>query len=203
MPVETPVLPTTELLLQGLPDPRPALPDQECPRRVAWQLDLLLLGIEALDRGASEAMLSTVQEMELDPVIRGRLHLWRLRCTNPLRKLNQRRNLTLSEAKALTLLTCALARRLTVLIRQLLLAAEQLEGQQLSLDHHFRLSDYCERFRTHFRKRMNPKRERLLSYQQDEALNGLALEILNQLLFCTGTAGPQRLWASLFSGEHL
>ena len=35
----------------------------------------------------------------------------------------------------------------------------------------------------------------------DEKLNQLALNLLSQLLFYTGTAGTQRLWNSLFDGE--
>jgi Protein of unknown function (DUF3038) len=86
-------------------------------------------------------------------------------------------------------------------VRSLLLAHQQLEEKQLSLDHHFRLADYLERFRAHFRSRMNPKRAAVMTYSTDEKLNLLAISLLNQLLFCTGTAGVQRLWNSLFDGE--
>jgi hypothetical protein len=40
-----------------------------------------------------------------------------------------------------------------------------------------------------------------MAYSSDERLNELALELLSQLLFCTGTSGVQRLWISLFDGE--
>jgi hypothetical protein len=48
---------------------------------------------------------------------------------------------------------------------------------------------------------MNPKRAAVMAYSTDEKLNMLALSLLSQLLFCTGTAGVQRLWNSLFDGE--
>ncbi|HEY9818131.1 MAG TPA: DUF3038 domain-containing protein, partial [Candidatus Obscuribacterales bacterium] len=108
---------------------------------------------------------------------------------------------TLAEGKALVLIACSLARRLTVLIRQLLLAHQQLQEKQLSPDHHFRLAEYLERFRAHFRSRMNPKRAGVMAYDTDEKLNELALLLLGQLLFCTGTSGTQRLWSSVFDGE--
>jgi len=38
-------------------------------------------------------------------------------------------------------------------------------------------------------------------YGSDEKLDELALDLLAQLLFCTGTSGMQRLWISLFDGE--
>ncbi len=171
-----------------------------CPRRARMQIDLMLLAIEALDLSGSEAILAMARELELQSIIPNRVALWRMRSSNPLRRYSQRRVLTLPEAKALVIIGANLARRLTVLIRQLLLAYQQLTEKQLSLDHHFRLSDYLERFRVHFRARMNPRRSAVAAYT-DEKLNQLAMEQLTQLLFCTGTYGMQRFWNSLFDGE--
>lgn len=190
---------------QSMPTILSALPDpgglQDCPKRARQQLDLLLLAIEALDLGGSEALLRTASELKLQPVVGDRVNLWRLRSTNPLRRNSQRQPLTLKEAKALTVITCHLARRLTATIRQLLLAHQQLQAKQLSFEHNFGLAHYLERFKAHFHARMNPKRAAVVTYQDAEKINALALDLLSQLLFCTGTAGPQRLWASLFDGE--
>ncbi|HEY9656835.1 MAG TPA: DUF3038 domain-containing protein, partial [Allocoleopsis sp.] len=82
----------------------------------------------------------------------------------------------------------------------LLLAYDQLLEKGLPPENHLRLARYLERFRAHFRSRMNPKRSAVMAYD-DERLNQLALSLLGQLLFCTGTAGTQRLWSSLFDGE--
>lgn len=187
------------MILENLPDL--SLPDGACPRRARLQTDLMLLAIEALDLGGSEAFLTTAKELDLQGVIKNRVTLWRLRSTNPLRRNNQRRALSMTEAKALVVIICHHARRLTALIRQLLLAEQQLSEKKLSVEHHFRLADYLERFRAHFRARMNPKRAGVVAYSTDEKLNELALSLLRQLLFCTGTAGAQRLWFSLFDGE--
>ncbi len=198
---------------QSPPDTQPASPklvDQlsnpeglpiECSRRAKTQIDLLLLAIEALDLGGSEAMLASAKELGLSEVIRGRVHLWLLRSSNPLRRFSQRQPMSLEEGKGLVLITCFLARRLTVLIRQLLLGYQQLSDQNLSFDHHFRLSDYLARFRSHFRARMNAKRSSVIAYSTDEKLNELAIELLTKLLFCAGTEGAERLWISLFDGE--
>jgi len=51
-------------------------------------------------------------------------------------------------------IACYLARRLTVLIRQLLLAYQQMSD--IPLEQNLRLSNYLERFKVHFRSRMNP-----------------------------------------------
>ena len=173
----------------------------ECSRRAKTQIDLLLLAIEALDLGGAEAMLASARELGLDEVVRGRVNLWLLRSSNPLRRFSQRQPMSLEEGKALVLITCFLAKRLTVLIRQLLLGYQQLSDQELSFDHHFRLSDYLARFRSHFRARMNAKRSGVIAYSTDEKLNELAIELLTKLLFCTGTDGADRLWISLFDGE--
>jgi len=198
MPVHPPLKPEP-MLLDTLPDPPVA--DGICPRRARLQIDLILLSIEALDLAGSEAILKTAKELGLQDIVKNRVMLWRLRSTNPFRRNSQRRPLSLAEGKALVLIACHLSRRLTVIIRQLLLAEQQLRDKQLSYQHSFRLSDYLERFRAHFRSRMNPKRAGVMAYDTDEKLNELALTLLGQLLFCTGTSGTQRLWISVFDGE--
>jgi hypothetical protein len=200
MSSENSTLQPTPLILDGLPDI--PLPEGSCPRRARWEIDLMLLAIEALDISGSEAILYAADELGLHGVIKNRVALWRMRNTNPLRRQAQRRPLSLMEAKALVMIGCSLARRLTVLIRQLLLAHQQLSEQNLSMDHHYRLQEYLERFRAHFRSRMNPKRAAIAVYtDSEEKLNQLAIAQLSRLLFCTGTHGMQRFWISLFDGE--
>jgi hypothetical protein len=191
--------PSVSTLLDALPDPK--VPDGVCPRRARQHIDFLLLAIEALELGGSEAFLVDVKELGLEDVIGNRVALWRIRATNSLRRNSQRRPLSLREAKALVMIICHRAKRLTVLIRQLLMGYDQLLEKQLPLEQHLRLSNYLDRFRSHFRSRMNPKRAGVIAYSTNEKLNELALELLGQLLFCTGTAGTQRLWSSLFDGE--
>jgi Protein of unknown function (DUF3038) len=198
MQLNSPPGPST-LILENLPDF--PLPEGGCPRRARAQIDLLLLAIEALDLANAEAILLVIQDLELQSVIKNRVALWQLRNTNPLRRHTQRRVMTLLEAKALVVTLGYLARRSTVLVKQLLLAEQQLTDKNLSPDHHFRLAEYLERFRAHFRSRMNPRRSGVLAYSSDEKLNELAIELLGKLLFCTGTSGMQRLWVSLFDGE--
>lgn len=187
------------LILDSLPNP--AIEERTCPRRTRSQIDLILLAIEALELGGSEAILALAQELELQEIIKNRVNLWRMRSTNPLRKAHTRRPLSLIEAKALVVITCYLARRLTVVIRQLLLAYQQMRDKQIPLEQNLRLSNYLERFRAHFRSRMNPRRSGVIAINSNEKLDELALSLLEQLLFCTGTAGMQRFWISLFDGE--
>jgi hypothetical protein len=183
----------TPLILDSLPDVLAA--DSECPRRTRTHLDLMMLAIEALDLTGAEAILAVSQELQLEGIIRNRVALWRLRGTNPMRRLNQRRPMNVQEAKALTAIICNLARRLTVVLRQLVLAPPQADAVPS-----VPLQDYLTRYRSLFRSRMNPRRTIGL-YDSDSALDQLALEQLTRLLFCTGTAGMQRLWISLFDGE--
>ncbi len=187
------------LTLTGFSDPD--VPGQVCPRRTRIQLDWMLLALEALDLNSPENIQAAIQDLDLFPVVKNRVQLWQLRNTNPLRRFSQRRPLSLEEGKALVALTCYLSRRQTSTIRQVLLAYEQIKQQNLTPDHHFRLAQYLERFRGHFRSRMNLKRTAILPYQSDEVLDQLALKLLGQVLFFTGTAGMQRLWCSLFDGE--
>jgi hypothetical protein len=187
------------MMLASLPDPD--VPGNTCPRRTRFQIDVSLLAIEALNLDSSEAMLVAIQDLQLQKLIKNRVVLWRLRSTNPFRRFSQRRPLGLEEAKALVAIACYLTRQQTVFIRQLLLTYEQLRVQQLPLDQNLLLARYLERFRCHFRSRMNLKRAGIAVYNSDENLNRLALTLLGQLLFCTGTVGMQRFWFSLFDGE--
>jgi hypothetical protein len=178
------------------------IPGQRCGGRIGQQIDLLLLAIEALELGASEHMLQTIKELELQSVIKNRILLWRLRCTNPWRRSYTRNILTVDQAKALVIIASYRAKQLTVTIRQLLLAEQQMQEKKLPVNNHFHLSEYLEQFRSHFRSRMNPRRAKISVYLANEnELDELALSLLKQLLFCTGTAGLQRFWISLFDGE--
>ncbi len=199
MQLETTTIPSTPIILDSLPDF--PISSQGCPRRVRLQIDLMLLAIEALYLGGSEHMLALVSQLELQNIIKNRVVLWQLRSTNPLRLNSQRRPLSLLEAKALVVIICNLGRRLTVRSRQLLIDYDQMRKKEMPLEQHLQLSHYVERFRAHFRSRMNPRRAGVMAYSSDQKLNDLAIDLLQKLLFCTGTAGMQRFWISLFDGE--
>lgn len=182
--------------------PNIALSAKGCSTHIQQQIDLLLLAIEALELGASEKMLATINQLELTNIIPSRVALWRLRCSNPWRRSYTRDSLSLDEAKTLVILAAFRAKDLEPLTRQLIIAEHQMRDKKLPLDNHFRLSEYLERFRAHFRSRMNSRRTKVLMYLQSESeLNQLALSLLHKLMFCTGTKGLERIWFSLFDGE--
>ena len=199
MPLDSLAVQSNPMILDTLPDLH--IEERGCSHRTKFQIDLILLAIEALEIGSSEAILTVALELELQEIIKNRVNLWRMRSANPLRRAHTRRPLSLIEAKALVVIACYLARRLTVLIRQLLLAYQQMTEKQIPLEQNLRLSNYLERFRAHFKSRMNPRRSGVVAYSSNEKLNELAMDLLEQLLFCTGTAGMQRFWISLFDGE--
>ncbi len=191
---------TPASILNTLPDI--SLPAKSCSPRTQQQIDLLLLALEALELGGSEQMLAMARQLNVDGIIKHRVNLWRLRCSNPWRRSYTRDDLSLEEAKALVIVAGYRAKDLMVSIRQLLLAEQQMREKNLPVENHFRLSEYLERFRAHFRSRMNSRRAKVSAYiASEEQLNELALSLLNKLLFCTGTKGIQRVWFSLFDGE--
>ncbi len=198
-PFNSPTPQTVPMVLDSLPDP--AVEGQGCPRKTRLQIDLILLAIEALELGGSETILTVAEELELKAIIKNRVNLWRIRSTNPLRRANIRRPLSVTEAKALVVIACYMARRLTVVIRQLLALYQQMSEKQIPLEQNLRLSNYLERFRAHFKSRMHPRRSGVMGLNSDEKLDDLAINLLEKLLFCTGTAGMQRFWISLFDGE--
>ncbi|NJL90211.1 MAG: DUF3038 domain-containing protein [Coleofasciculaceae cyanobacterium SM2_1_6] len=187
------------MMLDSLPDP--ILAHKKFPKRVQRQIDLMLLAIEALELGGAEVMLFIAKQLELDEIIPNRVAFWRMRCTNPWRRSYTRRHLKLAEAKALMVITSYRARQLTVHIRKLLLAQQQINEKESPLEENSPLAKYLDRFRVYFRSRMNFRRARVAAYNSDAEVDALALALLQQLLFCTGTSGLPRLWMSMFDGE--
>jgi hypothetical protein len=182
----------------------PDIPVSEgvCTIHTQQQIDLILMAIESLEVGAAEKMLATVKQLELQDIIYNRIHFWRLRCTNPWRRSYTRKFLSLEEAKALVLLAGYRAKQINLAVRELLNAEQQMKSRGLPVQHHFRLSEYLDKFYTNFRSRMNPRRGKVSLYlASEDLLNELALSLLGKLLFCSGTKGMERLWISLFDGE--
>ena len=189
-------------ILKTLPDL--ILPPPSGMARVQQQLDLLLLALEALQLGGSEYMLAISKELGVDSIIKNRLSLWRLRCSNPWRKCYTRESLNSVQVKALTLITVRCAKKFVLPIRQLLIAVQQMEDKQMPLDNNFRISEYFTRFRSHFLRRMNHRRAKVSIYVSSaDELNKLALSLLEELLFYTGIRGEERLWVKIFEGEVL
>ncbi|MDB9390319.1 DUF3038 domain-containing protein [Microcystis aeruginosa] len=199
-PESTASVPEKPVILSVLPDF--PIASQQCALHLQQHIDLMLLALESLEVGAGEALLVLCKELGLDKIVRNRIIFWRLRCTNPWRISYTLDRLSLDQAKALVIIASYRAKPLAISIRQLLLARQQMESKGLPVDNNFLLSEYLERFRSNFRSRMNPRRAKVSVYLTDEnALNELALSLLDQLLFCTGTTGMQRFWISLFDGE--
>ncbi len=166
------------------------------------KIDLILLSLEALEIGSSDFVFDIAKQLELDHLLKNRLVLWRMRCTNSWRRSYTHNNLSLDQAKALVIIASYRAKGLTVQIRQLILAQQQMEEKNLPLGTNYLLSEYLEQFRSYFRSRMNSRRTKVAWYlAQEDELNHLALSLLSQILFSTGTLGLQRLWTSLFDGE--
>ncbi len=91
--------------------PNPAIEGEGCPRRTRLQIDLLLLAIEALELGGSEAILAFAEELELKGIIKNRVNLWQMRSSNPIRRAHIRRPLSIMDAKALVVIACYIDRR--------------------------------------------------------------------------------------------
>ena len=107
---------TTASILNTLPDI--SLPAKGCSPRTQQQIDLLLLALEALELGSSEQMLAVAKQLNIGGIIKNRVGLWRLRCSNPWRRSYTREYLSLNEAKALIIIAASRAKELMVIIRQ-------------------------------------------------------------------------------------
>ncbi|NEP18754.1 MAG: DUF3038 domain-containing protein [Leptolyngbya sp. SIO4C1] len=156
------------------------------------QLDLILLALEALTGLGSEAMLAAAKELRLDTVLSDRVSLWRLRQASPLRKGQGRKKLDVDEARALVLIACKLASGHQAQIRQAVARLEQLSAKHEPPYRAALLGDYLDSFSNTYQERMEGD-----ANISPQALSDLALRLLVDLLFYSGTGGTRRLWLAL------
>lgn len=155
-------------------------------------LDLLLLALEALTDIGSEAMLQAAAELHLSGM-NDRVGLWRLRQSNPLRKgQGGRKKLDVEEARALVLMICHLAQQHQRRIRSGVGLLEQVTEQGRHPHTVALLGDYLDAFCNCYQERMTEEGQ-----PEMEDLTALALKLLIDLLFYTGSGGPRRLWLAL------
>jgi hypothetical protein len=180
--------------------PIPAnLVSRGCPRIVRMDLDNLVLALEAIDLQVTDVMLYLVPQLNLEQTIPNRVSFWRLRNTNPLRRNYQRTSLEWEEAKALVTLICHIASQLNTHLRLLVSTCEQIDENKIDAlglqQNRLFVEVYLEQFRSLYKSRM-----RLPIALSDRELKELSLQLLDQLLFISGTAGTVRLWHGLLDG---
>ncbi|NEO68436.1 DUF3038 domain-containing protein [Moorena sp. SIO3H5] len=160
---------------------------------IKTQLDLVLLSLEALAGIGSEEMLQAAAELNLDSMITDRVALWRLRQSNPLRKSSGgRKKLDVEEARSLVLIICHLAKNHQELIRRAVALLEQMTQQNSEPHRAALLGDYLDNFNNTYRERMTQEEK-----VSTDSLKQLALKLLINLLFYSGSKGHQRLWLAL------
>lgn len=163
-------------------------PDQL--RSIKGQLDLVLLALETLAGIGSEAILEQAKSLGLETLLSDRVNLWRLRQSSPLRKGQGRKKLDVDEARALVLITSQLAGQYRSLIHQAVTALEKATANGTPPHRVAVLGDYLDRFSNTYIDRMETK-------VPPDMLEKLAFQLLIDLLFYSGSSGPQRLWQTL------
>lgn len=176
----------------------PALPATvEQLDSIKAHLDLLLLALEAIADLGSEAMLEAAETLGLDTVITDRVSLWRLRQSSPLRKSSGgRKKLDVEEARSLVLMSCHLAQTHRQVIREAVDRLERLTAQRKPPHSAAILGDYLDRFCNFYQERM---------VDDDAAiaeLTELALKLLIDLVFYSGSGGSRRLWLALLDRSN-
>jgi hypothetical protein len=157
------------------------------------QLDLVLLGLEAITKLGSEAMLQAAKDLGLETVIADRVSLWRLRQSNPQRKSSGgRKKLDIEEGRALVLIACHLAKQEQQKIRSAVGVLEDTWRLDRLPQQEPLLADYTDRFIELYQERM----EDVPSFPPEQ-LAKAACKLLIDLLFYSGPHGHKHLWSSL------
>lgn len=160
---------------------------------IKTQLDLVLLALEALAGIGSEAMLQAATDLNLESKVPDRVALWRLRQSNPLRKgEGGRKKLDVEEARSLVLISCYLAKQHQELIRRAVALLEQVAQNNGEPHKAALLGDYIDAFTNTYQERMEDDDQ-----ISTDILASLALKILIDLLFYSGSSGHRRFWLAL------
>ena len=168
-------------------------PDPMQLDNIKTQLDLVLLGLEALAGIGSEEMLRASADLNLESMVSDRVGLWRLRQSNPMRKSSGgRKKLDVEEARSLVFIICYLAKQHQELIRRAVALLEQMAEQNSEPHRVALLGDYLDTFSNTYRERME-EGENVSS----DWLTQLALKLLIDLLFYSSPNGHRRLWLAL------
>ncbi len=156
------------------------------------QLDLVLLALEALTGIGSEAMLQAAVHLDLDSKVPDRVALWRLRQSNPLRKgEGGRKKLDVEEARSLVLIICYLAKQHQDKIRRAVTLLEQVVAKNEQPHKVAVLGDYIDAFSNIYQERMED------ANISTNLMSQLALKLLIDMLFYSGSSGHRRLWLAL------
>ena len=168
-------------------------PDSMQLDNIKTQLDLVLLGLEALAGIGSEEMLRAAADLNLESVVSDRVGLWRLRQSNPVRKSSGgRKKLDVEEARSLVLIICHLAKQHQELIRRAVTLLEQMAEQNSEPHRAALLGDYLDKFSNTYQERMEQGEN-----VSPDVLTQLALKLLIDLLFYGSPNGHRRLWLAL------
>ena len=169
------------------------VPDAEHLDNIKTQLDLVLLAIESITNISSEAMLQAAIDLGLETIVADRVSLWRLRQSNPQRKgQSGRKKLDVEEARALTLISCHLAKAHNHEIRHAVALLEELTEQNRAPHQDPILGDYLDKFQNTYQDRMDNA-----DLPTPDLLTHLALKLLIDLLFYSSSQGSRRLWSAL------
>ena len=155
------------------------------------KLDFLILVIETLQLNATESLLMKAKNNGMSDDFSNRVHFWKLRASNPLRKSYAFSSLTSEQIDSLVELISSMADNLYPLIRQLLSSKE---STTLNKERWFL---FTTRLKSLIRDRMNLQRGYIVSLLRDES-NAFFRELLVILSLSCGPGGANRLKASLF-----
>ena len=155
------------------------------------RLDFLILVIETLQINATDTLLLKAKDIGLSEDFSNRVHLWKIRCSNPLRNSYTYSPLSIDQIDSLVELISEMAENLYPLIRQLLSTKE---SKTLNNE---RWTKFSTRLKSLIRQRMNIQRSYISSLLNDES-NNYFRELLVILSLSCGEFGRKRLKASLF-----
>ena len=167
------------------------IPTIEQLESIKSHLDLVIVALEAITNINSETIVRAATTLNLDSITEERAEWWRS-SQNHRNDTEAEKKLDVEEARSLVLIICYLAKQEKELIRRAVSLLEQATAQNEAPRTMALLEDYLNKFISMHRERINHS-----TNANSDELSRLALKLLVDLLFYSGSNGHRLLWLAV------
>ena len=147
----------------------------------------MLLAIETIDLNGSESMFSISQKLNLQDLLSSKVKIWKLRCSNPMRKSFVKNSINFNEFIALVKVTSEMARYLHPYIREILSSRDNYIQRPELWD------NFSERYSDLISERFNSESVRVRKLTDKKTSQSTFTKVLLNLALCNSTNSHKRL----------
>ena len=153
---------------------------------------MLLIALETIDLNANQSIFNLTSKLNLKKVLPNKVYIWKLRCSNPMRRSFTNKKIKLNEFNALVKITVEMSKLLYPYIRAILVSKDNYITNPKLWD------EFQHRYITMISERFNSESIRVKNLSDPDKSNNYFSTILFNLALCTTDNGDKRLKNILF-----